>query len=231
MQNKISLPEAKNIPELVINVEGLKRHSFLMVLVPEPALSVEDRKLRTWLLHTVATAARHYSKARQLVQSQNSADQARDGGAIFHTLDVYEEIEGAVMAVHRACMAIRRVGSKFGDAKVTEAYATALDNLCSIRNQYEHMHMQITSNQTGNGPISMIFIDEGRKIKFRSLSLDTTELHVLIDGAYRFVAKMYPAFNVNSAPELPGPTMLTITASVSVKEQPPTNGEENSGAA
>jgi hypothetical protein len=102
MSRKIDLPHAKYIPELAINVEGLKRHSFMMIFVPEPSLSTEDRRLRTWLLHTVATATRHYTKARQLVQSQNSADHARDRGEIFHTLDVYEEIEGAVMATHRA---------------------------------------------------------------------------------------------------------------------------------
>ena len=135
-----------------------------MIFVPEPSLSAEDRKLRTWLLHTVATAARHYTKARQLVQAQNSADQARDGGAIFHTLDVYEEIEGAVMAAHRACMAIRRLGSTWPNAAdFTETYASPLKSLCSMRNQYEHMHTQITSNQTGNGPISMTFIHERRK--------------------------------------------------------------------
>jgi len=110
MSLKIDLPKVENIPELAINMEGLKRHSLLMIFVSEPSLSIADRKLRTWLLHTVATAARHYTKARLLVQTQNVADQSSGNDAIFHTLDVYEEIEGAVMAAHRACMAISRLG-------------------------------------------------------------------------------------------------------------------------
>lgn len=229
MSKAIDLPSVENIPELAINVEGLKRHSFMMVFLPEPSLSAEDRKLRTWLLHTITTAARHYTKARQLVQVQNSADQVRDGGAIFHILDVYEEIEGAVMATHRACMAIRRIEAGPNEANFTENYASPLKSLCALRNQYEHMHTQITSSQTGNGPISMMFGHEGRKIRFRNLSLETAELHALIDGAYRLVAKMYPNFNANSAPELPGPPQLKMTASVTIIEQPSSNAR-NSGA-
>jgi len=40
------LPKVRNIPELYINVEGLKRHSFGCVFVPEPRLTADDRKLR-----------------------------------------------------------------------------------------------------------------------------------------------------------------------------------------
>lgn len=221
MSKAIDLPSVENIPELAINVEGLKRHSLMTVFVPEPSLSAETRKLRTWLLHTVTTAARHYAKARQLVQAQNSADQVRDGGVIFHILDVNEEIEGAVTAAYRVCMAIRRLGTEGNEVNFAETYASELENLRSLRNQYEHMHGQITSNQTGRGPISMIFDQKGQKIRFRNLSLETSELHVLIDGAYKFVATMYPAFNANSTPEPPGPPKLTMTASVTVIEQPP----------
>jgi hypothetical protein len=229
MSKSIDLPRVENIPELAINVEGLKRHSFMTVFVPEPSLSAEDRKLRTWLLHTVTTAARHYAKARQLIQAQNSVDQVRDGGAIFHILDVNEEIEGAVTSAYRVCMAIRRLGTLGSEVNFAENYASALENLRALRNQYEHMHEQITSNQTGRGPISMVFGYEGRKIKFRNLALETSELHALIDGAYKCVAKMYPSFNANSTPEPPGPIKLTMTASVTVIERPSTN-EGNSGA-
>ena len=230
MSKAIDPPRVENIPELAINVEGLKRHSFMTVFVPEPSVSAEDRKLRTWLLHTVTTAARHYAKARELVQAQNSADQVRDGGAIFHILDVNEEIEGAVTSAYRACMAIRRLGTVGNEVNFAETYASALENLRALRNQYEHMHEQITSNQTGRGPISMVFGHKGQKIKFRNLSLETSDLHALIDGAYKFVAKMYPSFNANSTPEPPGPIKLTMTASVTVIERPSTN-EGNSGAA
>jgi len=219
MPNVTDLPEAKNIPLLTINVEGLKRHSLFMRFIPEQNLSPDEQKLRSWLLHIVTTAGRHYTKARKLVESQNSADQLKDGGVIFYILDVYEQIEGAVMSANRACMAIRRLRESHpGAEEFVAVHDTSLKSLSDIRNQYEHMHQQITTNQAGKGPISMSFADEGRKIKFRNLSLETTTLHGLIESAYKFVAKMFPSFNADSVPEVAGHTKLTISASITVTE-------------
>lgn len=223
MSKAIDLASVEKIPELTINVEGLRRHSFMTHLVSEPSLSAEDRRLRTWLLHTVMTAATHYAKARQLVKAQNSADQVIDGGAIFHILDVNKEIEGAVMAAHRVCTAICHLGTAGKENNFAETYAPALKNLRELRNQFEHTHQQITSNQTGRGPISMVFSCKGQKIKFRNLALEISELHALIDGAYKFVAKMYPSFNANATPELPGPIKLTMRASATVIERSSTS--------
>jgi hypothetical protein len=218
MKSAGKMPTAKNIPDLSGNIEGLKRHSFMCVFVPEPSLSSDDRRIRAWLLHTIASASRHYTRARELVELQDSADQSRDGGAIFHILDVSEQIEDCVTATYRACTAIRRLGSCQEALKFSINYKKSIEELRSIRNQFDHMHSQVTAAETGGGPISIVFGDEGKSIKFRKLSMETFSLHALIDRAYRVVASLYPAFNVDSKKEAGGPIKMTMTASVTVTD-------------
>ncbi len=209
---------SKNIPDLFGNIEGLKRHSFMCVFVPEPSLSPADRRIRAWLLHTIASASRHYTRARELVELQDSADQSRDGGAIFHILDVSEQIEDCVTATYRACMAIKRLDSCEEARKFSSDYKKSIEELRSIRNQFDHMHSQVAAAETGSGPISIVFGDEGKAIKFRRLNMATRDLRALIDGVYRVVASLYPAFNVNSKKEAGGPIRLAMTASITVTD-------------
>lgn len=212
------MPKIDNIPELHGNIEGLKRHSFVCVLVPESNLSQDDQKLRSWLLHTVTSAARHYLKARDLVHRQENADQLRDGGAVFHILDVSEEIEDCIMATSRACIAIGRLNSSPDATEFSKSYEKPMQDLRGIRNQFDHMHSQITAAETGSGPISIVFGDAGRTIRFRKLSMNTASLSALIDGAYKVVASLYPSFNASSPKELGGAFKLTMTASITVIE-------------
>lgn len=218
MSPQQKLPKTENIPPLSANIEGLKRHSVRCFFVPEPELTADDRKLRGWLLHTLGTAAGHYSKLRELVSKQEAADQSSDGGVIFYVLDVSEQIEGCALALNRVCVAAKRMsGSLAKDTGTfTNAFSKAIGDLSKIRNQFEHLHSQIVAAETGPGPISMIFGDEGRSIKFRRLRMQTSDLHRLIEGAYRFVATMYPSFKVDSKPEPAGHIKLTMTCSVTV---------------
>lgn len=218
MRKVEAMPKVENIPDLHGNIEGLKRHSFACVFLPEPNLSQDERKLRSWLLHTVTSAARHYLKARHLVHRQENADQSRDGGAVFHILDVSEEIEDCVMATYRMCMAIRRLSSCQDAVEFSKSHEKSMQDLREIRNQFDHMHAQITAAEAGSGPISIVFGDEGRAIRFRRLSMHTVDLGELIDGAYKVVASLYPAFNASSPKEPGGPVKLTMTASISVIE-------------
>ena len=218
MNSVPKMPTAKNIPDLLGNIEGLKRHSFLCVFLPEPTLSQNDRKLRAWLLHTIASASRHYSKARELVELQDNSDQQRDGGAIFHILDVSEQIEGCISATFRACMAIARIKNLPEAIAFSANTQKSLESLRSIRNQFDHMHTQIISGETGNGPISITFGDEGKSIQFRKIKMDTVGLQNLIDGAYTVVASLYPNFDKNSPKEAGGPIKLSISASITVTD-------------
>lgn len=218
MNETEKLPRFENIPDLHGNIEGLKRHSFACIFIAEPALSQNERKLRSWLLHTIASASRHYLKARDLVRRQGNSDQTTDGGVVLHILDVSEEIEDCVMATFRACMAIKRIGFCQDAIDFSSTHEKQIESPRSIRNQFDHMHSQISASETGSGPISIVFGDEGRIIKFRRLTMQTSCLGELIDGAYKVVAGLYHAFNANSPKGLGGPIKMTITASVEVIE-------------
>ena len=227
MKSSEKLPVAENIPELSGNIEGLKMHSFKCVFISESPLSEDDRRIRAWLLHTIATASKHYTRARELVELQNSNDKLRGGSAIFHILDVSEQIENCVAAIYRACMAIRKLGSCQKAQEFCSDNKKTIEELRSIRNQFEHMHSQVTVSEIGCGPISIVFDNEGQSIKFRKLSMDTYSLHALIDGAYRFVASLYPTFNVDSLIEAGGPFKVTMTASVSIADTDRNRGQSD----
>ncbi|NIC07152.1 hypothetical protein [Billgrantia bachuensis] len=214
----MTLPIATNIPEIDFNIGGLRSHAILNIFVQELGLSAEEMKFRGWLLHTVFSAARHYSSARQLVVQQNNSDQQRDGGLVLHLLDVSENLEGCVTGVYRSCMAVRRMHSKSEPCRVfVESYSGKVDSLARLRNQFEHMHGQIVSGETGDGPISIILSGQGRSLSFRRLKLDITSLYDLIHGLYQVVASMYPSFssNVPVSNRPWEPKKLTISASMS----------------
>lgn len=214
------MPTTSNIPELIGNIEGLRRHSLLrMMLLPEPSLSESDIKLRTWLLHTTASASRHYSRARELVELQDNSDQEIDGGSVFHTLDVSEQLESCITATFRSCTAIRRLSNLPEALDFSNKNQKSLEDLRAIRNQFDHMHTQITSGEVGNGPILISFSDEGRTIQFRNLKISTTELRNLIDGAYRFVASLYPNFDPDSPKHPGGPIKLKISMSITTTDK------------
>lgn len=218
MSTAKGLPVAANIPELRVNIEGLKAHSALCVFGFESQpITNEERKLRGWLLHTIASAARHYSKMRELVYLQNHASY-QDGGTVFYILDVAEQLEDSVMATHRFCSALRRMKSSKTAEEFTIKKQNAISGLASVRNQFEHMHTQIVSGETGGGPVSIQLDDEGKTVRFRKLKFETRKLHDLIEGAFYVIAKSYPDFNANSAPEPQGPLKLTMTASFTPTE-------------
>lgn len=216
MKKLASIPIPEHIPPLSINTGGLNRHSLACMFFPEPALSAEDLKLRSWLLHTVRSAARHYSKALELVQKQNSHDQLQSGGLAFFVLDVKEQLEGCISATFRICRALKRIKTSESATEFCNTNDEAIKQLEKIRNQFEHMHQQITSNETGNGPISINYNNEGKVIKFRKLKMETKQLHSLIEGAFHVVSTYFPTFNPNSTPESDTPVMLTMSLDVTI---------------
>lgn len=213
----MALPQVENVPELNFNYEGLKKHSLLGIFYKDADLTVDERKLRAWLLHTLVSSARRYAKARELVVAQHNADQERDGGAILYLFDVSEHLESCISSAYRVSMAIRRLSNTQANETITEfqtSNAGAIEKLAKIRNQFEHMHSQIVSGETGKGPIMITFNDEGKNIQFRNLLIETAALYEVIKGLYEIVGGMYPDFNVNSAPVPGGPTKLVMTLDV-----------------
>lgn len=219
MSNR-ELPSTRNIPELSINIEGLRRFAALSSFLPEPGLSTQERQLREWMRHTIVSAARYYREARELVEKQESADQVRDGGVIFYVFEVPGQLEGCVMSLHRLCNALGRL-SKSDDraSDFCKHFGIAIANLVKLRNQFEHMASQIVPGQNGSGPIVIAFENEAECLRFRSLTMPTAELHGLIEGAFSVVAALYPQFDAASKPTSGGFTKLEMTCTVQVISQ------------
>lgn len=208
----MTIPNARNIPELDFNFEGLKRHSYLCMLIPDVSLSDSERKLRSWLLHTLVTSARQYIKTRELVVLQNNTNQTRDGGVVFYIFDLSEQLEGCISATYRVCMAIKRMSNSPKNVEeFLGRHSETLGKLAKIRNQYEHMHSQIVTGEVGCGPISIILSDSGNKIKFRKVQLEVVSLYNLLKELYEVISSMYPQFDPNSKPEKGGPAKLSVT--------------------
>jgi hypothetical protein len=214
------LPATRNIPELSINIEGLRRFADLSVFLPEPNLSAQERQLREWMRHTIVSATRHYREARELVAKQESADQVRDGGVIFYVFEVPGQLEGCVLSLHRICNALRRLSkSDLRASEFCQRFEAAIAKLGKLRNQFEHMDSQIVPGQNGSGPIVIVFEDEAECLRFRSFKMPTVELHSLIEGAFSVVAALYPQFDAASKPTPGGFAKLEMTFTARVINQ------------
>lgn len=218
----MTLPIAENIPEIDFGIGELRKHSLLCVFIAEDGVSESERKIRAWLLHAVFSATKHYAKVREFVVLQNNADQARDGGLVLHLLDVSEHLEDCVTGTYRACMAVRRMSEN------NEACSLFIENnhhafarLGKVRNQFEHMHSQIVSGETGKGPISVTLSDHGNYLQFRKLKMAVASLFDLLKGLFHVVASMYPGFDVQSKPQAQdsGPMKLRASLSIDVEQK------------
>jgi len=208
---------SENIPEIDFNIGGLRKHALLCVFIKENELNVLDRKVRNWLLHTVCSASRHYTKVRDLIVSHNNASQKQDDGVVLHLLDVSEHLEDCVTAIFRSCMAVQRMSYKNSTCEIfSESHKYKIEKISRMRNQFEHMHSQIISGEVGNGPVSITLSDEGEFIRFRSLKIEALFLYELLKGLYHVVASMFDNFDVSSEIEAIGALKLSITANARV---------------
>lgn len=122
-------------------------------------------------------------------------------------------------------MAIKRMNDKKHIYySFIQSHEETIKKLSSIRNQFEHMHAQIVSGETGNGPILITFSDHGQCINFRKLKLDVVLLHELIKDLYQLIARMYTGFDEKSPLQHGGPIKLSISANIEVfKRDKPNN--------
>lgn len=81
----------------------------------------------------------------------------------------------------------------------------------NLRNQQEHMHINIAAGQTGDGPIYVMVSDDGEEIKFRDLKMSFAALRRLIDAAYLDIAALFPGHDVNSSPNGAGVPNISLT--------------------
>lgn len=218
----MTIPTHCGMPPLHLNIEGLRSHAILVsVFMPEPDVSAEKRKWRSWLVHCLVKTARHYNEARLLILGQigegqrSSAEMAK--GRSLPLLDFAFAMEDCITSLEKAIACIRAL-SKQGEMK--SAFVLALDSeqqsLNAFRRQQEHMHSQIAAGQTGDGPILVALSENGDGMRLRGLTMGFDALYKLIDAVYRDISGLFPMHDVQSPASLGGVPQISMSMTIEV---------------
>lgn len=216
----MTIPTHCGMPPLVLNIEGLRSHALMMsIFIPEPDVSAEKRKWRSWLVHCLVKTARHYDEARSLILDQvsegkrSSAEMAK--GRSLPLLDFAFAMEDCITSLEKAIACIRALSKK---GEMASAFVRALDSeqqsLNAFRRQQEHMHSQIAAGQTGDGPILVALSDNGDGMRLRSLTMGFDALYKLIDAVYRDISSLFPMHDANSPASLGGVPLLSMSLTI-----------------
>ncbi|MCC7600772.1 hypothetical protein IGS61_25000 [Janthinobacterium sp. FW305-129] len=219
----MTIPTHCGMPPLTGNIEGLRDHVFMIgVFIPDQ-ISVEERKWKSWVMHCLLKAGRHYNSARdtiiqQIEEARRSPAELSQGRAL-PILDFAEHMEDCMSSAFRASMCMRQL-SKSVPAfdNFCKEFAEVIDRLLKLRNQYDHMHTQIASGQVGSGPIVLALDDDGNAMRFRDIRFPLIAMHGLIEGLYIAMTKLYPKFDPLSTAQALGPITISITASITVTD-------------
>lgn len=218
----MTIPTHCGMPPLHLNIEGLRSHALLITaFIPEPEVSAEKRKWRSWLVHCLVKTARHYNEARLLILAQISegrlsfAETAK--GQSFPIFDFAFAMEDCITSLEKAVACIQALSKK---GEMTSAFDQALHNerqsLNAFRRQQEHMHSQISAGQTGNGPFVVMLADDGDGMRLRDLTLGFDALYKLIDAVYRDISSLFPMHDTQSPPSLGGAPHLSVSMTTEV---------------
>lgn len=210
------------MPPLSLNIEGLRSHAMLVsIFVPEPDVSAEKRKWRSWLVHCLVKTARHYNEARSLILAQinegkrSSAEMAKS--RLLPVFDFAFAMEDCITSLEKAVACIRALENK---GEMPTACVLALNDerlsLNAFRRQQEHMHSQIAAGQTGDGRILVALSDDGDSMKLRDLTMSFSALFRLIDATYRDVATFFPAHDTQSPASSEGVPQISMSMTVEV---------------
>jgi hypothetical protein len=221
----MAIPKRCGMEPLNQNIEGLRTHAlFLSMFSLEPEISAEARRWRSWLVHCLLKAARHYNEARNLILAQITEGKRPSAetmkGRSLPILDFALAMEDCVTSLDKVVVCINELEKKgaMSGGRVL-GLETERAVLKRIRNQQEHMHVQIAAGQTGEGPIYVTVADDDDSMRFRDLSISFSALHRLVDAAYLDIAALLPGHDVNSTPDKAG--MPTISMSVTITEHQP----------
>lgn len=231
----MNLPSRCGMPPLDLNIEGLRLHSILVsAIVPEPNVSIAQRKWRTWLVHCLVKTARHYNEARTLILAQieeakrSPAEMAQ--GRQLPVLDFAFTMEDCITSLEKAISCVKALTNR---NEVPAAGVLRLKDqmhtLNGFRRQQEHMHTQIAAGQTGDGPIIVAVADGGDGMNLRDLTMSFGDLHRLIDALYRDIAALFPAHDAASPAKPSGKApQLTMSATVkAIRTEPNSSGAES----
>ncbi|EHF4995455.1 hypothetical protein B7O32_001825 [Enterobacter hormaechei] len=223
----MAIPTHCGMPPLHQNIEGLRSHAMLIsIFMPEPDVSVEKRKWRSWLVHCLVKTARHYNDARSLILAQisegqrSSAEMAK--GRLLPVFDFAFAMEDCITSLEKAVACIRALSDK---GEMPSAFVLALYNerqsLNDFRRQQEHMHSQIAAGQTGDGPILVTLSDDGDGMRLRGLTMSFVALFKLIDAIYRDIATFFPAHDIQSPPSPGGVPQISMSMTIEVVQGEP----------
>lgn len=217
----MTIPSICGMPPLLANVEGLRHHAFLCMFLTED-ISAEKYKWRAWLVHMLVKAARHYDDARDMIEGQIRST-AADGsqGAPLPILDFSFAMEDCITSISKACQCLGALNAKV-DASVGNRVLALVDEraiLQKVRNQQEHMFSQISSGETGKGPIFLAPSKDGEHVLFRSLAMPFADVHRLIEAVYLDISMLAPNFDPASARVAPGVMTLKATATIEQVER------------
>lgn len=216
----MAIPTQCGMVPLTQNIEGLRSHALVTsIFMPEPEISPEARKWRLWLVHCLVKAARHYNDARNLIVAQiGERERPASGvatGRALPILDFALSMEDCITSLDKVVVCINALEKK---GQMSGSSVLALEqeknDLKSLRNQQEHMHINIADGQTGDGPIYVIVSEDGDVMKFRNLKMSFAALHRLIEAVYIDIAALFPVHDVNSAPSRGGVPNISMTLSI-----------------
>lgn len=210
------IPTTCKLRPLTANFEGLKRHSQLLIFLPED-LDHEARRLRGWLLHVGHKAARHYGAARKLVLDQLHASQGPSGEARLPILDFSLEMEDCVTSIYKANMCVNLLARRNLDfAKRPRQLHDEKHAIAELRNTLEHMYTAMAGGQSGTGPVVIALDAAGDHICLGKRRVDVQALPAVLENIFETVAGLFPKFDLTSAPEPAGVVQLGITATIEV---------------
>lgn len=221
----MSLPLQSNMIPLTLNIEGLRAHSILFnMFIGSPDVTIAQSKWRTWLVHCLTKAARHYNNAHKLVLDQinerNRSAEELTKGRQLPILDFSFEMEDCITSLDKAIICIQAL-HKNGELPTTNVAAMANEAglLRKFRNKQEHMHGQLSSGQTGDGPLLVTVNTAGDCIELLKLSMPLSAVHGLIDAVYHDVASLYPGHDQTSPAKSTRALKLSVSATITTIER------------
>lgn len=214
----MTIPKHCKMAEITKDIEGLRGHLVLLSLVPEPQLTQAQRRWRGWFVHTLLSAARHYSDARFVILQQIASKQTPEGGAPLPILDFGEYIDDCVSSLNRLCMCAKRLKAEvpsFDD--FLRKHKNAAENLRIIRNEQEHLYNKI-GGADDSGPIVYVVAGDENGIELRNMQLAFSDIYELIEAAFVAIVPLFPNFDPSSKPNQRGVPSISGSMSVTVKE-------------
>lgn len=210
------------VPPLTQNIEGLRSHSLLVgIFMPEPEASPEMLMWRSWLVHCLAKAARHYNEARSLILAQIAEGQRSEAemqqGRQLPIFDFSLAMEDCVTSLYKVSDCICKLEQKGSMPKgLVLALAVEVEQLRKLRNHQEHLQDKLAAGVMGPGPIVVTLDEDGEGMKLGRRRLSFAAVHSLVDAAYRDIAALFPRFPVDSAVSGAGIPTLSITTTIEV---------------